>query len=219
MKRLTALCLILICLFCAVSCGGAKDIASSAKVKSSDQSLTSIESVDSAEASSTVSSAETATAQSAPPATSQNGSSSSIGTKSTSSRAVSQTASRNPATSSADPASSKPQPTGFAHITIKGHSGQILLERTKLPLYEKISVFAFTRDTCETKEIPIEYDERFYISKIGALKEYDLGPQSGWVFTLNDKMINVSSNNIQVKDGDNVVWAYVAKPVTSGVQP
>jgi hypothetical protein len=47
-----------------------------------------------------------------------------------------------------------------------------------------------------------------YISGIGGLSEGDLGPKSGWLYSVNGTFPSVSCTNYQLKAGDSVAWRY-----------
>jgi hypothetical protein len=47
-----------------------------------------------------------------------------------------------------------------------------------------------------------------YVSGINGLSEGDLGPGSGWVYSVNGKFPSVGSNKFKLKSGDSVQWRY-----------
>ena len=47
-----------------------------------------------------------------------------------------------------------------------------------------------------------------YIEGIGNLYEFDCGPLSGWVYSVNGEFPNYGSSRYTLQDGDTVVWRY-----------
>jgi len=50
-----------------------------------------------------------------------------------------------------------------------------------------------------------------YIEGINGRFEFDEGPTSGWVYTVNGTRPNTSCSNYEVKSGDKIVWTYVTE--------
>lgn len=48
-----------------------------------------------------------------------------------------------------------------------------------------------------------------YVSGIDGLKEFDHGPSSGWMYTVNGTPPNIGAGAYKVKAGDQVIWYYV----------
>ena len=47
-----------------------------------------------------------------------------------------------------------------------------------------------------------------YIEGIGNLYEFDGGPQSGWMFSVNGEFPNYGCSSVQLNDGDVIEWVY-----------
>jgi hypothetical protein len=47
-----------------------------------------------------------------------------------------------------------------------------------------------------------------YIIGIDGLNEFDRGPKSGWMFSVNGEYVEKSSSSVKVSDGDVIVWKY-----------
>lgn len=50
-----------------------------------------------------------------------------------------------------------------------------------------------------------------YVEGINGRFEFDEGPTSGWVYTVNGSRVNVSCSSCDVKNGDKIVWKYVTE--------
>ena len=48
-----------------------------------------------------------------------------------------------------------------------------------------------------------------YIEGIDGRFEFDEGPTSGWVYTVNGERTSSSCDKFEVKSGDEIVWSYV----------
>ena len=51
-------------------------------------------------------------------------------------------------------------------------------------------------------------EEDGYVSEIGGYGEFDHGPRSGWMFTVNDEHKNTSCRETKLKKNSTVVWYY-----------
>lgn len=50
-----------------------------------------------------------------------------------------------------------------------------------------------------------------YVEGINGRFEFDEGPTSGWVYTVNGTRPSTSCSNYEVKNGDKIVWTYVTE--------
>lgn len=82
---------------------------------------------------------------------------------------------------------------------------------------ETTTVLELLQDVCDENRIPCKIISG-YISSINGLTERskDFGPQSGWVYSVNDVYPSVGSDSYRLKDGDVVELRYVTKMVTIG---
>lgn len=75
------------------------------------------------------------------------------------------------------------------------------------------SVFDVLYRIVRENKIHMEYEKTpaynsVYIEGIGNLYEFDAGPQSGWMFSVNGEFPNYGCSSVTVQDGDVVEWAY-----------
>ncbi len=54
-------------------------------------------------------------------------------------------------------------------------------------------------------------DYGMYVMGIGGLASGDYGDMSGWMFEVNGEMAEVSCSELEVSDGDQIVWTYVTE--------
>ncbi len=88
-----------------------------------------------------------------------------------------------------------------------------ILEPTAVTFYEGESVFHVLQRVCKQKKIHMEYENTplynsAYIEGINNLYEFDVGAQSGWMYTVNGWFPNYGCSRYQLQDGDVVCWLY-----------
>ena len=75
------------------------------------------------------------------------------------------------------------------------------------------SVFDVLQRAMKEAGIPMEFTSvpvygSAYIEGIANLYEFDGGPLSGWVYSVNGVFPNYGSSKYALKDGDQVLWQY-----------
>ncbi len=75
------------------------------------------------------------------------------------------------------------------------------------------SVFELLYRETRARRIHMEYVQTpaygsTYIEGIGNLYEFDGGPQSGWMFSVNGEFPNYGCSKVVLEDGDRVEWVY-----------
>ena len=88
-----------------------------------------------------------------------------------------------------------------------------ILPSTKVTFTEGETVFDVLRRVCDTAQLQIEYSytplyESYYVEGINHLYEFDCGPESGWMFKVNEWFPNYGCSAYTLKDGDDIVWCY-----------
>lgn len=53
------------------------------------------------------------------------------------------------------------------------------------------------------------FGSMIYVKGIGSLNEYDYGPSSGWMYSVNGISPNVGAGSYTLKEGSQIVWYYV----------
>lgn len=94
----------------------------------------------------------------------------------------------------------------------------VILSVKKLEIKEgETTVLSLIQDACDKNAIPYRLKSG-YIRSINGLaeKSKDFGPQSGWVYSVNDVYPSVGAGSYRLKDGDVVELRYVTKMVTIG---
>ena len=75
------------------------------------------------------------------------------------------------------------------------------------------TVFDVLQRVCEKGDIQLEYSwtpiyDSYYVEGINHLYEFDCGPESGWMYRVNDGFPNYGSSSYAVQDGDKILWIY-----------
>ena len=88
-----------------------------------------------------------------------------------------------------------------------------LLPATELNFAAGDSVFDVFRKTLREEKLHFEYVDAsaynsVYIEGIGNLYEYDCGPQSGWMYSVNGVYPGLGCSSYTLADGDAIVFSY-----------
>ncbi len=88
-----------------------------------------------------------------------------------------------------------------------------ILPSTKVTFTEGETVFDVLKRVCDAAQLQIEYSytplyESYYVESINHLYEFDCGPESGWMFKVNEWFPNYGCSAYTLKDGDDIVWCY-----------
>lgn len=89
----------------------------------------------------------------------------------------------------------------------------VLLDRTQVEFSGGNSVFDVFRQVLRAEKIHFEYVDAtaydsVYIEGIGNLYEYDCGPQSGWMYSVNGIYPGLGCSAYTLADGDVIVFSY-----------
>jgi len=89
----------------------------------------------------------------------------------------------------------------------------ILLPVTEVEFTGGSSVFDVFRQTLKDQKIHFEYVDAsaydsIYIEGIGNLYEFDCGPQSGWMYSVNGIYPGLGCSGYTLADGDVIVFSY-----------
>lgn len=89
----------------------------------------------------------------------------------------------------------------------------LLLAKTEVEFEAGESVFDVFRRVLREEKIHFEYTDAqiydsVYIEGIGNIYEFDCGPQSGWMFSVNDIYPGLGCSAYTLADGDAIVFSY-----------
>lgn len=98
----------------------------------------------------------------------------------------------------------------------------VILPPTQLRLEAGDTVFDVLCRVCEAYEIQIEYSwtplyDSYYIEGIHQLYEFDCGPQSGWMYKVNEWFPNYGCSEYELTGGESIVWCYTCQGLGADV--
>jgi len=100
------------------------------------------------------------------------------------------------------------------NLSVKKSDGSYLLSESTASISEGESVLSVLIRVGREKNVPVVYSggkKSGYVEGIGGLFEFDEGPESGWVYSVNGERPGKSSGLYPLKNGDDVVWEYILK--------
>ena len=97
-------------------------------------------------------------------------------------------------------------------VTLVPEDG-LMLAATEVEFIGGESVFDVFRKVLREEKIHFEYVDAsaydsVYIEGIGNIYEFDCGPQSGWMFSVNDVYPGLGCSSYTLADGDVIVFSY-----------
>ena len=101
-------------------------------------------------------------------------------------------------------------------------SDGVILEKTTYKGTTDNTVFDALNTLCRNNDIQLEFSytpiyASYYIEGINYLYEFDGGPQSGWMYKVNDWFPNYGCSSYYLKDGDEIVWCYTCEGLGTDV--
>lgn len=89
-----------------------------------------------------------------------------------------------------------------------------VLNPVSVSIEENTTVFELLKKTTRENKIHMEFDgsdETAYVEGIDNLYAFDKGPESGWLFYVNEKEAEIGAGQMPVRPGDTVEWIYKTK--------
>ena len=88
-----------------------------------------------------------------------------------------------------------------------------ILPKTPVSFAQGDNAFEVLKTACEAAGIQLEYSytpafESYYIEGIGHLYEFDCGPESGWMYSVNGQFPSYGCSAYKLQNGDDIVWSY-----------
>lgn len=88
-----------------------------------------------------------------------------------------------------------------------------IIPPTEVKFADGETAFDVTQEIIRANKIHMEFEEApaynsVYVEGINQLYEFDLGPTSGWMFSVNKDYPNYGCGTYKPKDGDIIRWVY-----------
>ena len=98
----------------------------------------------------------------------------------------------------------------------------IILHKTTVSFANGDTVFEVLKRVCAAADIQIEYSytpmyKSYYIEGINHLYEFDCGPESGWMYSVNGQFPNYGCSAYKLSSGDDIVWCYTCSGLGADV--
>ena len=98
----------------------------------------------------------------------------------------------------------------------------VILEKTTYKGTTNNTVFDALETLCRNNNIQLEFSytplyASNYVEGINYLYEFDGGPQSGWMYKVNEWFPNYGCSSYYLKDGDVIVWCYTCEGLGADV--
>lgn len=100
----------------------------------------------------------------------------------------------------------RPDDKNMGSLYIRGYKG-VILNKSNIEIKTDESALEFTERLLNKNKIDYKIKSG-YISEIDGQGEFDKGPGSGWMFSVNGKYPNVGANIVKLKPGDSISWLY-----------
>ena len=97
-----------------------------------------------------------------------------------------------------------------------------ILPKTRVSFAEGDTVFEVLNKVCKAADIQIEYSwtpmyNSYYIEGINHLYEFDVGPESGWMYKVDEWFPNYGCSAYKLQDGQDIVWCYTCNGLGADV--
>lgn len=84
-------------------------------------------------------------------------------------------------------------------------------------------MFEVLNKVCKAADIQIEYSwtpmyNSYYIEGINHLYEFDVGPESGWMYKVDEWFPNYGCSAYKLQDGQDIVWCYTCNGLGADVE-
>ncbi|NDL67182.1 DUF4430 domain-containing protein [Anaerotalea alkaliphila] len=96
-----------------------------------------------------------------------------------------------------------------ASLTVRGLGGKTILSATQHTVEAGETVLSFTEKVLADRGIPYQV-QGGYVRSIDGLAEFDHGPESGWMFSVNTAYPQTGASATRVRSGDSIRWSYTA---------
>ena len=83
-----------------------------------------------------------------------------------------------------------------------------LLAETQVTLSEGSTLLDALQTACREAGLAVEASSG-YVEAIGGLRAGDGGDLSGWTYTVNGETVMTGAGELEVQEGDQILWSYV----------
>lgn len=92
----------------------------------------------------------------------------------------------------------------------------VILSTQSIEFTKGETVFDVLKRVCNSRNIQLEYSftpmyNSYYVEGINQLYEFDCGPQSGWMYKVNNVFPNYGASAYEISNGDAIVFCYTCE--------
>ncbi|WCK56602.1 S-layer homology domain-containing protein [Aneurinibacillus sp. Ricciae_BoGa-3] len=96
-------------------------------------------------------------------------------------------------------------------VYVTGYQGQPILPASSVDLQPNSTPYSVLIAAMGSGNVSADGSGgSVYVKSIGGLAEFDKGPLSGWMYTVNGQFTSVGAGSYPLKNGDTVQWIYTA---------
>ena len=102
---------------------------------------------------------------------------------------------------------------GTVSLTVNGYN-EVLCENHSVTVEAGTTAFDVFVSVLRGLEIPFTVSgsgSNVYIKSVNGVKEFDHGPESGWIYTVNGENLSISCGSYQINDGDSITFKYITE--------
>jgi hypothetical protein len=105
-----------------------------------------------------------------------------------------------------------------ASLAVRGYQNQIILPSTQSSVATNETVKTFTEKVLANQGISYDFTGG-YLRMINGLSEFDKGPESGWVFSINGSYPQTGASSVKVYPHDEIEWKYTTELLPGTAKP
>ena len=93
----------------------------------------------------------------------------------------------------------------------KKYNSPVIIEKTGIPYTEGMTAFDAFKSACDKNGTEFEFTgdgDNLYISSVDSVAEFDFGPLSGWMYSVNGYFPSVSAGAYDIYPGDEIKFEY-----------
>ena len=102
---------------------------------------------------------------------------------------------------------------GKVTLSVYGYQ-ETIIENYSADVEAGTTAFELFSDYMRENKIPYTVSgsgSTVYVKSVKATKEFDHGPESGWIYTVNGERLSQSCGAYQLNENDNIVFKYITE--------
>jgi len=99
-------------------------------------------------------------------------------------------------------------------VSVYGINGAVVLEETEMSCKAGDTALDVLKNATRGEKIHMEFSgtgAAAYVKGIDNIYEFDMGPDSGWIYYVNGEKPGVGCGSYNVGEGDSIRWEYITE--------